>query len=156
MDHADRVSGREGIQRLRRDPRDALGGQRATLHRGAQRLAVDQLHDEPAGLGIDVVHRRDVRVVHACRGAGLAREPLALARLVGALQRGGLDQLDRDVAPQDRVVDAIDPPHAAGADLRDHAIAFWQRVRERRLHGGLRCRERGLVVRAGHPSVIVA
>ena len=76
-----------------------------------RRFPFDQLHHEV--VGTDIVQRADVGVVQRGDGPCLALEPVAevLAR-----------HLDGDIAPDTRVVRAIDDTHAAGANLRDDLV----------------------------------
>jgi hypothetical protein len=84
-------------------------GQRFVMRqRTLDGLAVDELHDQVVGL--NVVGRRDVRMIQRRNRPGFAREALIEARL---------RSLDRDDAIEPRVARFVHIPHAAVADLGD-------------------------------------
>ena len=100
--------GRRVLQRLGERQRPA--GQP-----GAERLAVEVLHDEEleAVLLPDVVERADVRMVEPRDGAGLALEALAP---IGLRRRVRRQDLDRDRAADAGVDRAVDVAHAPTAE----------------------------------------
>ena len=87
-------------------------------HHVGQRLAVDQLHGHvgPAVDLADVVHDHDVGVRQPAGGARLAQE--ARAVLLVLAQRG-VQELDRHVAADARVVRPVHRGHAAAAEALD-------------------------------------
>jgi hypothetical protein len=95
-----------------------------------ERGAYHQLHDDkghrPLGgeqFGLArIIDRHDVGVVDLGGSLGFAQQPgAALAAQVGFGQ-----DLDRHVPPEQRVVAAVDDPHAAPADLGLEAVALAQ------------------------------
>ena len=84
--------------------------QRALCQPVAQRLAVEQLHDESAVL--EAVHLGDVRVVERRERPGFAFEARETIRIAG---EGVGQNLDGDVAAEPRIARAIDFAHPAGA-----------------------------------------
>ena len=106
-----------GVQRsgdLGPDPKRLLDGQRPLRQAVRQRLALQVLHDQVVGpvLVADVVERADVRVRELRDRLRLALEPLAQLRRGGHVRR---QDLDGDVAPQARVLRAVNLAHAPGA-----------------------------------------
>jgi hypothetical protein len=67
----------------------------------------------------DVVNRHDVGVIQRRGGASLLQEA-ALPALVG--HRLGGEHLERNGTLKQRVVRAIDHPHAAGAELANDLV----------------------------------
>ena len=90
------------------------GEQRALVEHRAQRTALEQLeHHERHVVVAPVVHGDDVGVVQRRRELGLGPEP---AQERGVLGEGRVQHLDRDPAPQPRVLGDVDPAARAGAD----------------------------------------
>ena len=115
------VRGGQRVRDLRADLQRFVDLQRAALEARRQGLAVQELHDEIVGgaFPADVVQRADVRVVERGDGAGLALEPFTNLGVFGKV-RG--EDLDRDVAPQARVLRPVDLPHPAGAQRADDLV----------------------------------
>jgi hypothetical protein len=110
------MGGRECARDLeddRHDVGDRLGPFPASP--GAERLALDQLHDEKrdALRVADVVHRADLRVVQARDDARLAVEPLAESRIGGQY---GRQHLERHRSIEPRVPPAVHVAHTACAE----------------------------------------
>ena len=111
----------ERIRELPGDPEGLLDAQRPAHQAIRERLALDQLEDDPANPPtlLDPMDRRDVRVVQRGQRAGLpleAGEPIRIGR-----PHGGQD-VDGDVTPQPSVTGTIHVAHAAGADERDDLV----------------------------------
>ncbi len=121
VDDAGAVCGRECVrhrrchlERLR--PRQWPAGQA-----GAQGLALEQLGDEvdvPTLLP-DVMDGQNAGMRQRRDGARLTRQP---GDGVGIVAQMGREDLDRDVAPEPRVVRTIDLAHAARAEERDDPV----------------------------------
>ena len=79
----------------------------------------------------EVVDRHDGRVVHLGDELGLALE--ALLELGRQVARR--DQLDRDVAVEQRIAGAVDDAHAAAAELPEDLVAVGELRSD---HAGLR------------------
>ena len=124
MDDAGRVRGRQRPADLDGDLAGALGRQPPLVRQHVGQIdPVEVLHHEvgAAVLGrAEVGDVDDVRVADARGGARLAPEPLdqILLRRVGRVQ-----DLDRDALADLDVLAGVDGPHAAFADLADHAVA---------------------------------
>ena len=82
-------------------------------------LTLHEVHGQvqPLLVPTHVEHRNDVGVREACHGLGLPLQAGAVP-LHAAVQ-----QLERHLAIQDRVVRSVDNPHAPSAELIDHQIA---------------------------------
>ena len=116
MDHVARVRGRQRLQQLARDLARARGGQRAVVEGLLERLPLQQLHrDEHAAARRDVrvVDSHDVAVVEAADDPHLVEEQPR-----GRAGDPGRQHLDRDIAPDQLLVGAIDDAEAAARDLR--------------------------------------
>ena len=90
---------------------------RAAIHSPAKRLAFEHLgHDERhARIGADVVHRKNIGMVQRRGSAGFLLESMETIDVSG--KRGG-QHLDGDVAPEPRIVGAVDLSHSAAAQRR--------------------------------------
>jgi hypothetical protein len=75
----------------------------------------DELHHHEVGVAglAPVVDGDDVGVPEHARGAGLAAEPIDEGGIVGQI---GMEDLERHIAVEDRVVGSVDLAHAAGSD----------------------------------------
>ena len=95
--------------------------QGAAAEEGAERFALDQFHHQegPVLELARVVDGHYVRVIQSRGGPRLLREAPDALRLMAQLRT---QDLDSDVAPQGRVLRAIDDAHAAFAKLFDDAI----------------------------------
>ena len=84
MDDAGGVRGVERIGDLHGEVEQRVDRQRRAVDAVAQRLAVEQLHDEERQIAVpaDVVERADVRVVQRRGRPGLALEPLERRRIL--------------------------------------------------------------------------
>ena len=123
MDDAVLVRGVERVGDLDAEVEDLVGLERpADDEPVLQRFAFHQLHDDeglPVRL-VDVVDRADVRVLERGSGPRLALEALERLRV----PRDVLGkELQSDVAPQARVLGAVDDAHAAAAQLLDDPVA---------------------------------
>ena len=98
-----------------------------------QRLALEKLLDDvgSALVRADVVDRGDVGVIEDARGLGLLLEA---AQAVGVLREGRRQDLDRDLAPEPRVLRPVDLPHPARADRREDLVRAQLRAGRER-HG---------------------
>ena len=121
VDDAGGVGRIERVGHLAADVDDLRQRQGRLFQAVAQRLPVEQLHDEE-GLRVaeaELVNRADVRVVERRRGPGLAFEPevgLPVVR-VGACQ-----ELDRHMAAEREVERLVDLSHPAAAQPAEHAV----------------------------------
>ena len=88
---------------------------------GVQALALDVLHGVVVHAVVlaDAEDRHDVGVVEHGRGAGLALEPLELARVAQAVLR---QDLERHVPAQALLHRLVDDAHAAAGDLPQDAV----------------------------------
>jgi len=122
MDDALLVRVLNRFARLREEPQPIGDVQAVAIAVLRDRHARDVLHDEvgaAVGRRPRVVHRSDVRMVHQRESLALGFEPRDdLARV-----HPELDQLERDT-PADRrlLIGEVHDPHAAFADLPEHAI----------------------------------
>ncbi len=89
---------------------------------------LDQAHHEVGGAGLApvVVERDDVRVFEPGDELGLGLEPADERRVVGEL---GRDHLDRHLAPDDRLVGAIDGAERAATELLAQLVAAHRQPR---------------------------
>ena len=94
----------------------------AVGHHIGERLTVEQLHGHvgPAFDLADVVHDDDVRMRQPASSPCLLQEALAI--LLVFAERG-MQELDRHVAPDARVVRPVHRGHAAAADALDDLVA---------------------------------
>ena len=100
----------------------------------------DGHHEEERALVTpEVVDRHDRGVVHLGDELGLALE--ALLDLGRQVRRG--DELDRDLAVQERVARPVDDAHAAASELPEDLVAV----------GELRADQVGRVLRVGRTGV---
>ena len=106
---------------------DLLEGEDALLgDHVLERLALDVLHRDVRGgaLLADVVDSHDVGVGERPGGAELALEPgLQVIDLLGGDPRIELDDLDRELATDDRVLGQVDDAHGALADDALYLVA---------------------------------
>ena len=125
-----------GVVQRRRDLLDdrhrARRVERSGVEQGLQVDAVDQPHGHvQATVDLaDVVDRHDVGIVQACRGAGLAAEPLLE---IGVLGEVGEQHLQRHDAVDGGVVGAPHLAHAAAAQQLDQPVAAERRALLHRL-----------------------
>ncbi len=110
--HGSRDEREEGDARAR-----VPGEPREPILEGSAR---DELHAEPGPPLVlaELVDGHDPRVVEARGGGGFEPEALELGC---ARERRG-QHLERDLAPELRVASAVDDPHAAAGDLREHLV----------------------------------
>ena len=97
----------------------------------AQRLALEQLLDDVRRVVVraDVVDGGDVGVVEDAGGLRLLLES---AQPVRVLREGRRQHLDRDLAPEARILRAVDLAHPPGADLAEDFVgAELRAARER-------------------------
>ena len=122
MDELGRMRGGESLPRVDHHVDDLLPRALLLLHPLSQRDAVDVLHrDEDAPLPrADVVHGDDVGMRESSDRLRLAHE--SVARTLAANPR--VQQLERDLAIELRIVRGIDHPHAADTELVEHDVAI--------------------------------
>ncbi len=127
VDQAGVVRGLQAAAGLDEHREHLLAGPRARAQPRLEGGALDELHgDEDAvAVGADVVHCDDVGVAQAGHRLGLAQQSgVAVdARLGRAAAGDGLavQQLERDLAVELRVVGRVDHAHAAGTErVQDH------------------------------------
>ncbi len=86
-----------------------------------ERFAVDQLHDEEAGVAflLEAVEGRDVVVIQGGEDTGLTLEPGHTFRISGDLLQ---EELDRDLATELGVLRPIDLSHAALSNQLDDLV----------------------------------
>ena len=117
------VRGGEAVRDLHRIVDRLARRKPATREHRAQRLALEQLLDDVRGVVAsvrsDVVDRGDVRVIEHARGFRLLLEA---AQAVRILREGGGQHLDRDLAPEARVLGAVHLAHSPGADLAEDFV----------------------------------
>jgi hypothetical protein len=102
------------------DLNSPLERKRARFHAVAQRLSLNQFHDDIglARLGLAViVDGRDVLVIERGSGAGLAQEAGASLVLIH-----GREEFDRDVPAEVEILGSIDDPHPASAEQAENAV----------------------------------
>ena len=121
VDDAARVAVVERVGDLDPDVHDLAEVQRLVPDQPQQVRALRDGHDEEerALVPPEVVDRHDRRVVHLGDELGLALE--ALLDLGRQVRRG--DELDRDLAVQERVARAVDDAHAAASELPEDLVA---------------------------------
>ena len=115
------VRGRKPVGDLRPDLERFVGLERPTLEASPERLAVQELHHEVVGVpfAADVVEGADVRVVERRDRARFSLEPLAHLGVVGKMRR---EDFHRDVAPEARVLGAVDLAHPARAERAENLV----------------------------------
>ena len=115
------VRGLERIGRLDGQVEQERDRQRRAVDAVAQRLPVEQLHDEERQIAMppDVVERADVRVVQRRGRPGLTLEPFERRRIGRELRR---QKFDRDLTAEPRVLGAINDTHPALPDLVEDAV----------------------------------
>jgi len=121
VDDALLVRGGQTLRELDRVVDRLARGEPPPRERRAQRLSLEKLgdHVRRAVVRADVEDRRDVRVVQESRRPRLLLEPPQAVRI---RREGHRQHLDRDVAPQARILRAVDLPHPAGADRREDLV----------------------------------
>jgi len=115
------VSGLQCRRNLRPKPNRFIDRQPPVRQQFGERVAVDELHDQPAAaaeLG-ELVQRCDVGMVQRGERARFAPEP---CHAVGVVADVGIDDLDGDVALQHRVAGAIHLAHATRAEAAENLI----------------------------------
>ena len=122
VDDALPVGIRERAGDLRQQPGGRLEVPRAALERPLQRASAQPAHHEVRALRISpvVVERNEVRMLELGDESRLRLEPAHERGLVDQL---GADHLDRDLAPDRRLVRAIDDADVAAADLLAELVA---------------------------------
>ncbi len=121
VDDAAPVRRLEGVGDLPRQRHDTRGGHRAVLDEVTHGHALEALHDDE-GLPLvlaEFVNGADVRVLKRGGEAGLSAEsaqPLTRGR------RLGMEDLDRDLAPEPGVLGAMHLAHAADPEQAEKAI----------------------------------
>ena len=92
-----------------------------------ERITLDKLEDQEANTlrFLEAVDRADVRVVQRREHSRLALETGEPIRVAGERTR---QDLDRDVAPELRVVSAVHLAHAARADQRLQVVSAERRT----------------------------
>ncbi len=121
VDDAAGVAVVERVGDLRPDVEDVAEAQRALAEELPQVRGREHRHDEEQRPLVppEVVDRHDGGVVHLRDDLGLALEAL-----LGVLREiPGRDQLDRDVAVQDRILRAVDDAHSAAPQLGEDLVA---------------------------------
>ena len=121
MNDAAAVCCREATADLHRVVQRGRERQRRSPQAWSERVPFEELDGDVRDTVVfaDVVNREDVGVRQCGDGAGLAIEPVAHRR-VG--ERAGGHCLDRNIAPQARVVRAIHLAHSAAADGLDDLV----------------------------------
>ena len=121
VNDAARVAVVEGLGDLDADVHDLAEAQRLVADQAQQGRPADERHDEEerALVAAEVVDRHDRRVIHLGDDLRLALE--ALLELRGQVARG--DELDGDLAVEQRVARAVDDAHAAAPELPEDLVA---------------------------------
>ena len=121
VDDSPRVAVVEGLGDLDADVHDLAEAQRLVADQAQQGRPADERHDEEerALVPAEVVDRHDRRVVHLGDELGLALE--ALLELGRQVARG--DELDGDLAVEQRIARAVDDAHAAAPELPEDLVA---------------------------------
>ena len=121
MDDVARVAVFEGVRDLHGDVENLAQAQRPVPEDAAEVRALDERHDEEEGaiVASEVVDRDDPGMVHLRDDLRLALE--TLLDLGRQLRRG--QQLDGDVAVQQRIARAVHDSHAAAAELGRDLVA---------------------------------
>ena len=121
MNEIGRVRGDQASRHVQHDATDVVGGQRPAREPVAQRLAVEQLHDDerPPVVHAHVEQPHDVGTVQRRGDAGFLNEPFHDAGLMLSAAR---DELHRDVTPKAYVGCAIHLSHPAARQERDDAV----------------------------------
>src|SRR4029453_844677 len=90
-------------------------GDRATIQPVPKRLPFEQLgYDEGRlGMGADVVHGEDVRVVQRRRRAGFLLESM---QAIDVGRKCGGEYFDRNITSESRIARPVDLTHAADAE----------------------------------------
>ncbi len=114
----------EGVGDLDADVHDVAQAQRLVSQEAQQVHAADDGHDEEerAFVASQIVDRHDRGVVHLGHELGLALK--AFLELCRQVVRG--DELDGDLAIEERVFRSINHTHAAAAELGDELVAIRQ------------------------------
>ena len=122
VDNPLRVDGAEGPAHLVGNERHLRRVHRAPSDELAERLALEELHDEvglAAGRLAEVQDLDDVLVRDHVDGARLVEEA---GDDVGIGRQDGVEQLDGDPAPHDRVLGQADHPHRPLPELLDDPV----------------------------------
>ncbi len=119
--HAALVRRRKRIGQCDTDLYETVDGKLAVSDEFAQRLSLDELHDQEvrAVALADIVHGADVRVIERRDRPCLATEPRQSFRVGGKLLG---ENLDGHPAPQASVLGEVHLPHAAGAERFDDLV----------------------------------
>ena len=166
MDHAGAVGRRETGSGREVHPKNVVGGAPLLTLPVGEGDAVDELHrdEDLAVVDPDVVHRDHVRVRELGEGPRLLEQSVAIATGLPAIGRGAaLEELDRDLAIELRVVGREHHAHTSGAQplqddvptdrlpSGDDSIAFTAglRAQSRGGEGGIQGRCCGRVVHQG-------
>jgi hypothetical protein len=128
------VRGVDGRADVAHDGRRELPGQRPPpVERVAERLALEQLHDDVGperGLEVEVMDRHDVRVCEACGGERLPPEALEGGRLLDEL---GAEHLHRHGPVEHDLRRAVHGADRPSADERLHAVLPAERPSDERV-----------------------
>jgi len=121
VDDAAGVAVVERLGGLDADVHDLAEAQRLVADQAQEVRAADERHHEEEGalVAAEIVDRDDRRVVHLRDDLRLPLEPL----LEVSSQVGAGDELDRDLAVQERIAGAVDDAHAAAPELPEDLVA---------------------------------
>lgn len=117
----DRVRSHQPLPRPAKHLDDLGPGTRRGLEPSLERLSLHELHGDeyPPVVIAHVVHGDDVRVGQASHRLGLAEQAAHVE--IGVGQRS-MQQLDRDLAAELRIVGGVHRPHASDADLFEQHV----------------------------------
>src|SRR6185369_7210852 len=124
------------LRDLRRGVDGLARRESAARELAAERFALEELLDDVGSALMlpDVVDRGDVGMVEDAGGFRLLLEATQAIRV---LRERGRQDLDRDVAPEARILRAVDLSHAPGADLAEDLVgAEFRARRDGHLVGG--------------------
>ncbi len=132
---------RQGVRDLLRDRERVVDRDPAALQALGEVFPFDEFQDQEQRVArvLEPVDRRDVRVIE---GGQHLRFPLETGEPVRVLRNGGREHFDGHLAPELRVVRAVDLAHAAGADGFGEAVLA-QDGAGFDLHGAGHCSEDG-------------
>ena len=111
----------QGVRDLPRDRERVVDRQPAALQALGKILPLDEFQHQEQGVTrvLEPVDRRDVRVIE---GGQHLRFPPETGETLRVLRDGGREHLDGHLAPELRVVRAVDLTHATGADGFGEAV----------------------------------
>jgi len=132
MKDANPVDGRERISHLQAPFDDFFEAQSARRQETIEVLAIDQLHrdEPPVSDRADVVDGDDVRVGDRARESCLGFESVERRWII---REGGVQNLQRHLAPESRIFGKPDDAHAAFAEAANDVVVL-DRLAD---HGGL-------------------